>query len=228
MSRRGTSWDFPGVPESRALPARLGRTWQNLRTKGTWSVVRALLSRLGVRITPYYWVKETLPAEIPDHLTALPDGLTWRELGQDEIAALPPPPEADEGVHPHAMLSEAVSSGNHCLGIFRGDEIVAFTSFSTGVSMSRFHPVAMGPTEAYLYNMFVLPAARGHNLAGILRYRNYEVLRGLGRDTFYSVTVTSNTPSWRFKEKLSARKVFLGVHVELFGRWPLRLVVKRY
>jgi hypothetical protein len=216
------------VPESRSLPARVGRTWQNVRTKGTWSVVRALLGRLGIRITPFYWVKETLPPEIPAHLTALPEGFSCRELEHAEIAALEHYHDGQEGVNQHRMLQDVASRGYRCLGILRDGEIMAFTSFSTDVSLSRFHPVALAPNEAYLFNMYVLTAARGHNLAGILRYRNYEVLRDLGRDTFYSITVASNTASWRFKEKLKARKVFFGLYVDLFGVWVLRPVLRRY
>ncbi len=216
------------MPESRTLSARAGRTWQNLRAKGALSVARALLIRVGVRITPYYWVEERPPTDIPAELMTLPDGFTCRELGRDEVVALTPPPEGEPGSHEYALLAEAVAEGSICLGIFRGAELVAFTLSSTDKSMSRFHPVELGPTQAYLHNMYVVPTARGHNLAGILRNQNYQALRALGRNTFYSVTVASNTASWRFKEKLNARKVLLGLHVNIFNRWTLRPVLKRY
>ena len=48
----------------------------------------------------------------------------------------------------------------------------------------------------------------------IMRYRCYETLRDLGRDTFYSVTITSNKPSWRFKQKLGANAELKDVAVE--------------
>lgn len=76
--------------------------------------------------------------------------------------------------------------------------------------------------------MYVLKAFRGNNLAPILRYKNYEILKGMGRDTFYSVTEYFNTASLRFKAKLNARVIFLALYVEIFKRYRFRWILRRY
>ena len=86
----------------------------------------------------------------------------------------------------------------------------------------------MEPNEAYLYDMYVKKAFRGRNLAPALRYKSYEVLKDMGRDTFYSITERSNTASFRFKQKLGAKLVFLGLYVEFFGKFRKRWALKRY
>lgn len=216
------------MAESRSLPARLGRTWQNVRTKGTWPVVRTLLARAGLRVTPYYWMREMLPIDLPAHLSVLPEGFTFREIGEEQIAGLNKLGSAEDGRDGERLMRHATDHGYRCLGIMRGDEVVAFTSFATDVSHSLTHQAVMGPNEVYLFNMYVVPEMRGQNLAAILRQKNYELLRAMGRDTCYSITIRENRASLRFKEKLGAKKVLLGVCVQWKGKVVARWVVRRY
>ena len=76
--------------------------------------------------------------------------------------------------------------------------------------------------------MYVLKAFRGNNLAPILRYKSYEILKRMGRDTFYSVTECFNAASFRFKAKLNARVIFLALYVEIFKRYRISWILRRY
>ena len=59
--------------------------------------------------------------------------------------------------------------------------------------------------EAYLWNMYTMESFRGMNIAPYLRYKSYEVLKGMGRDKLYSISEYFNTPAIKFKLKLNAK-----------------------
>ena len=82
-------------------------------------------------------------------------------------------------------------------------------------SLCRF---SLEAHEAYLYDAFTVHAYRGNRLAPYVRYQTYRYLSNLGMTTLYSISDALNTPSIKFKKKLNARIVKLGVSVKLFGR----------
>jgi ribosomal protein S18 acetylase RimI-like enzyme len=189
--------------------------------------LRQYFRRKGIQVIPFYYVKELLPADIPTRLTALPEGFEFGVFGEPEIAIIAKFPEHGETASEQLVL-ERFKRGHTCVGMKHQGEIVAFTWFALDATHSKIHPLAMQPNEAYLFNMYVVPEVRGHNLASILRYKSYEILRNMGRDTFYSITLTSNQASWRFKQKLNAQRMFLGVYVDLFGKFEGRWILRRY
>lgn len=188
---------------------------------------RQIMRRLGIRAVPFYYVRELLPKHLPAAQGLLPDGFTFAEFGAREVEEIAAFREHGDEVTAPGLL-ENLSRGDRCLGILRGEEIVAFSWFSVERSRSELYTVFMGPGEAYLFNIYVKPTIRGQNLAVILRHRSYEVLREIGRDTFYSLTQVSNKPSWRFKQKLGAEKVLLGLYLSLFGKFEGRWILRRY
>lgn len=212
---------------SRSLATRVRQAWGRVRSQSLRVTLRYYLRRMEIRVIPFYYVKELLPPDIPGDLTALPEGFDFEVFGEKEIAIITSFPEQDApftGAH----LRESLKRGHTCLGVKHQGEIVAFTWFALDATHSKLHPVAMQPNEAYLYNMYVLPEVRGHNLAPILRFKSYEILRTMGRDTFYSITLTSNQASWRFKQKLNAQRVFLGLYVDFLGRFDGRWTLRRF
>lgn len=192
-----------------------GRLWRNLRR------------RTGAEFVRFYWVKETLPAETPERLTVLPEGFTFSEFGEAEVDLVAKLSQRG-APFTEARVQDAFARGHTCFGLKFQGEIVAFSWFALNESFTMLYPVSLKPNEAYLFNMFVQPAFRGHHLAPILRQRSYEVLRGLGRDTFFSITVVSNEASWRFKQKLGAQRVLLVWYLALAGKFERRWVIRRY
>jgi hypothetical protein len=176
---------------------------------------------------PFYYMKEVLPSKIPSHLTVLPEDFEFSTFVPADVIAMSKHPER-KGYPDEQQLINNLENGDTCLGIKYKNQIAGFTWFSTRDNPSRSYHPSMRNDEAYLYDMFIFNAFRGHNLAPILRYKNYEVLRELGRNTFYSVTWCYNTAALRFKQKLNSKIVLLGVEMSLFKKWRKAIVVKKY
>ncbi|MES2123339.1 MAG: GNAT family N-acetyltransferase [Gemmatimonadota bacterium] len=212
---------------SRGIGQRLTGLWDVTKTRGARVALRHILRRLGIRVIPFYYVRELLPASLSPGLRQLPAGFTFAEFGEREIDEIAAFREYGDEVTGPAPL-ENLRRGDRCLGIRRGDEIVAFSWFSLIGSKSELYASPLGPNEAYLFNIYVKPSIRGQNLAVKLRHHSYEVLREAGRTRFYSLTQASNKASWRFKQKLGAEKVFLGLYLSLFGLFKGRWILRRY
>jgi hypothetical protein len=88
--------------------------------------------------------------------------------------------------------------------------------------------VPLKSNEAYLTDMFTVEGFRGKNLAPFLRYKSYEMLKEMGRDTFYSISISFNTPAVRYKEKLEAKKVNLILLIQLFRKFHTIIKLKTF
>lgn len=215
------------MPEKRSFIVKLKNGLGRMRKDGLLQTLRHYLVRLGIEITPFYYMKEVLPSDIPTYLTAMPEGFEFSVFGSEEVAAINRLSEREDYVSDQKVLDN-LKKGDTCLGIKYKGEIVAFTWFSVEQVRSYLYSSVFKANEAYLYDMYVLKAFRGKNLAPILRYRNYEILKKMGRDTFYSVSECSNAASLRFKEKLNARFVFWALYIGLFGKYHHLWVLRRY
>lgn len=215
---------------------------------GLPGTLKYYMKRFGFRLTQFYYMKETLPAKTPPDLIgvrmtqdprsprqcaaepefiALPDGFEFSIFSLEDVMTISSMPERADYIYAKFVVDK-YNKGDICLGIKFQGEIAAFSWFSLDKCHSPLYFAEMGSKEAYLYDMYVKKAYRGRNLAPVLRYKSYEVLRGMGRDTFYSITERSNTASFRFKQKLNAQIVFLGLFVELFRKFRRTWVLKRY
>jgi GNAT superfamily N-acetyltransferase len=219
------------VDQTNHLASTWNRFLEKARSEGVpRALLRALLHylrRVGFEVRPFYYMREVLPDEIPEHLTRLPEGFEFSVFGRDDVLAVSRLEERLWYVGERYVIDN-LTYGDACLGIKYRGEIAAFTWYSLVSSRDEWYPVTMKRNEAYLYDMYVLKAYRGNNIAPILRYRNYQVLEGMGRDTFFSLTEYLNVPSFRFKRKLGAQAVFLGVYVGLFKRRRARFVLRRF
>ncbi len=216
------------MPEKEPFISTLQRARERLRREGILSLLLRCLTRVGIRVSPFYYMKESLPPRPPGGTGSLPGGYEFSAFGLDDVRHISTLPERRHYVDPGYVLRN-FNKGDLCFGIkFRG-EIVAFTWVSLKECREIFHHAAMLGNEAYLHDMYVLKAFRGRNLAPVLRYKTYEILHGIGRDTYYSITEYFNASSSRFKQKLNATPVFLGVYIELFKTWRrYRRVIRRY
>ena len=209
------------------LSSKWSRFLERVRNEGVLFALLHYSRRVGILIQPFYYMKETLPAEFPEHLTKLPEGFEFSVFGRDDVMAISRLEERKGYVNERYVIDK-LDKGDACLGVKRHGKIVAFTWYSLAQSDSHIYPVTMQKNEAYLYDMYVLKEYRGFNIAPILRYRTYEVLTSMGRDTFYSVTELSNSASRRFKQKLGAQPVLLGVYLRFVNKYRVRWVLRRY
>lgn len=138
--------------------------------------VRWWLTRIGVQIAPYYWIKEG------EHPIALPP--LWEESGFSfgfvDAADL----ERISCQHPEAFpvehiacLSAKLQTGSRCFGARYRDQTVALMSIDLHKAEFLGNSIPLAPSEAYLGDMFTLNEFRGRNIAPHLRYRAYAALR---------------------------------------------------
>jgi GNAT superfamily N-acetyltransferase len=127
-----------------------------------------------------------------------------------------------------ARIMERFDHGNRCFAVWDGDTVLAGTwcDFETLSHAPELR--ALAPGEVYLFDAYVSPAARGRNLAPIMRAACYDACRALGRTTMLSFTDYFNESSHRFKAKLGARKLALRIQVTLFRRWSKTFTLRRY
>ena len=189
-------------------------------------MARDYLAKLGVEITPFYWMEEKVPDQVPTHLDADFKGYEFSLFGLEEIKEICKLPERKFMSEEH--ITKIFHQGKKCFGAKYRGEIAGFIWFDLTESCTRFWPTTLKNNEAYIFDMYVLRSFRGKNLAPVLRYKAYGILKELGRDTCYSVTESFNTPSIKVKEKLNAKFVFLGLYVNLFKKYRKRWILRKY
>ena len=184
-----------------------------------------VLAKLGISVVPYYWTQEGVVDGLPPVLQNGFEDYSFSSFGPEDIktiGSLLPRRSEDE-------LLARLDQGKLCFGLKHHGQIAAFTWCELGECSFKWHQVPLNDREAYLFDMNTVESFRGRGLAPYLRYQVYGALKELERDTFYSVTYRFNTPAMRFKEKLGAKFLWLGVGVSLlFGKVRLHRVLKRY
>lgn len=183
------------------------------------------LSRLGLRITPFYLTLEKVSGtEVSPYDTGY-EGYQTGFLGPDDmkiISALPIRTFSTE------HLLRKLADGKVCFGVKHDGKLAAFTW--ANFQECTFHgcPFSLKEDEAYLFDAYTLMEYRGRGLAPFVRYQFYKELTKLGKTRLYSVTDCFNKSANRFKQKLGARNLEMGVYAELFKRWKFPCTLKRY
>lgn len=212
----------------------LTRSWLKIRYyhKGLpWYglVLRVLidgLSKLGLRIEPYYLMLEGVPAGGLPHLESGLNDYTLGFLEPQDMKALAAIPGR---VFSEKELLRRLQEGNRCLGVTYHCEIVAFTWCDLEDCAFEQHRLfSLQENEAYLFDAYTVESFRGRDIAPSMRYRCYQELAKLGRERCYSITVMLNTPAANFKKKLGAQVLELDVFVELLRKWRFHYPLKRY
>jgi hypothetical protein len=101
--------------------------------------------------------------------------------------------------------------------LHRGEPVALMFAF-LGKTDTIYGTLPLAGDEAYLAEMHTRVPFRGRNLAPHLRHHAYVALAGMGKTRLYSVSNAFNAQSIRFKEKLDARFLWLGMRIALFGR----------
>lgn len=120
------------------------------------------------------------------------------------------------------------NAGQRCLGLKYKDELASFMFIN--LTECDFTPqiIPLKNDEAYLAYMYTMKAFRGKNLAPYLRYKSYEILKKMGRNKIYSVSIYFNSSALRYKEKLNAKNLKLALYIEIFKKIKWRFNLKTW
>lgn len=176
----------------------------------------------GLRVTPYYVVREGIWGKGMPGLEKEREDYTPRLLGVEDMAPL-------NRLRPNAFtvdhLIQRLRDGHLCLGLIQDGKVVAFNWANPNESSGNLCRFRLNAHEAYLYDMFTVHAHRGKKLAPYLRYQSYRYLSHQGMTQLYSISDAFNTPAIRFKKHLNAQFVKLGVSITLFRRRQLNFTL---
>jgi hypothetical protein len=132
----------------------------------------------------------------------------------------------------HAYSEEGMlkllEKGKKCLALRHHGEIASLMYIDMDECDFASLDLKLKVDEAYLTYMYTMDEFRGKNLAPYLRYRSYEILKELGRDKTYSVSVLFNSSAIRYKEKLNAKNLKLILYLELFKKIKWSITLRNY
>ncbi len=203
----------------------LKRMWLKARYSSPLRLIFDGLGRIGIRINPYYVVLEGLFNGSLPHLETGFDEYDIGFLGPQDmkaIAAIPGRNISEE------KLILKLRENKKCFGLKYRGELAAFTWCDLDEYNFGDYRFSLKKNEAYLFDAYTLMSFRGKRIAPYLRYQCYKELTKLGRNKLYSISDYFNTPSIRFKKKLNARFLELGLFIELFKKWHFSSRLKKY
>jgi GNAT superfamily N-acetyltransferase len=193
---------------------KLHLIWYRMRHGLFLMSISHLLRRVGIILLPYWIELEGL------------DGFTEPQPKDDESPYRISSLDSSEIEGLYKLLSwnlddlkERQNSKYGGYGLYRKDELAAFTMVRFESFNFRGKEFILKSHEAYLENMYTFEAFRGKNLAPYLRYKCYQLLASEGKTRCYSITNTFNKSSLRFKQKLNAKHLELWLHLGLFNRF---------
>jgi hypothetical protein len=182
------------------------------------------LARIGIKIFPYYWVQEGINStEVPEIRGIISD-YTIEFIEAEEIKKI------DENLGTYSLegLLAYFDAGKKCLGLKYKNELASFMFINLTECDFTSSNILLKNDEAYLAYMYTMKAFRGKNLAPYLRYKSYEILKKMGRNRIYSVSIFFNSSAVRYKEKLNAKNLKLLLYIEIFKRLKWRFTLKTY
>lgn len=186
--------------------------------------IRNQLARIGIEITPYYWVQEGLYTEIiPQPQGALSDYSLFTLDGEGIQSII-------HNIRGYTLedFLHRQEEGQLCYGMKYKDEIAAIMWANLKECVFRPGNSKLGKDEAYLHSMYTLESFRGYNIAPYLRYKCYEALNMMGRDKLYSITEYFNKSAIKYKQKLQAKNLDLYLIINLFGKFRWFFHLKSY
>ncbi len=125
-------------------------------------------------------------------------------------------------------LQKRIKQGHKCFALKTDGSIAAFTWCNPNeIHHYKLSSRTLKQREAYLYDAQTHYNFRGRNLAPYLRYKSYYALNLMGFDILYSCSDYFNRPAIRFKQKLNARFLSIGMNLNLIGLYKKSWVIKQ-
>ena len=178
-----------------------------------------------VKILPYVLMEEKYIEGLEPTLRPSLNDLELVPLNRNDIWEIASHEEVLESAND--MIAQ-LERGRLCLGLKYKGKIAAYTWCDLEVCSFKNWTMKLNSDEAYLYDARTFKSFRGKKLAPYLRYQLYKHLIALGRTKFYSISLPTNVSSFKFKEKLGAKRLKKKVYVSLFQRFNKHFLIKNY
>jgi len=187
-------------------------------------VLKRRIIRMGIEISPYYLFREGMENSAIPAIKGLESDYSFGTLLSADMERME---NNGSGLTPENFL-DFFKAGQKCIGIKHEGKVAAFMWINFSELKHKAFLLQLKCNEAYLLNMFTMEAYRGKNLAPYLRYKSYELLHEMGRDTLYSISEYFNTPAIKFKRKLNARILKLSLYIRIFKKFERDFTLKTY
>lgn len=181
------------------------------------------LSRLGIKIVPYYLFEESKNFLSTDIKPLLDEPFETILLGRSDVELLKGLEKLSETP---ADFSKLWNAGCSCIGLKGEGAILAYGWFDLLRCNYKYLSFALQGDEAYAFNFYTARHMRGRNIAPFLRTILYAYLESMGRNRIYSISEKFNTSAMKFKEKINAKPLCYYVYVNLFNRVGKNIMIK--
>lgn len=183
------------------------------------------LGRVGIHIVPYYLMAEGIADDPIEQYEQGFEEYQTSLFGEDDMAELA---KTGGGMVLEEKNLERLRAGCLCLGLRHQGKIAAYTWCDMRDICFLDYRYPLHSHEVYLFNAETLIDYRGKGLAPYLRYQLYKELASRDKTTLYSITNCLNRSSFRFKEKLGAKRVELNLGIKVFKYLQLNFQIKHY
>ncbi len=200
--------------------------WQKARHSHPLRLVVDGLWKMGISIRPFYVFQEGLSDTKISEWHGKFDGYKLAFLEPQDMEEISKIPFRNDSSL--EQLCRRLREGKRCLGMKHRGELVAFTWCDFDRFDFESFCFDLSKDEAYLFDAYTLEPYRGKGVAPYLRDQIYRELDLLGKKRLYSVSDCFNTPAVKFKMKLNAKIIELGLFVKLFGKWRFGRIIKKY
>ena len=202
----------------------LKRIWKTFRFGLLFNEIRYLLIQIGIEISPFYWTQEGISNQIPPIPKNGCKGYFFDFFGSAEMKQIAMLAKN----HPEELLLSRLKEKKLCYGLKYNNHIASFNWFDLYECNYKGNNHLLDNNSVYLFDGYTMKQFRGLNLAPYLRYKSYDVLKKMGKKSFFSVTQLTNTPAINFKKKIGAKFLWLGVYVSIFNKIRHTFIIKRF
>ncbi len=198
---------------------------QKLKYNSIFRILFDGLTKVNIKITPYYLVLEGLFGKtLPQYETGF-DEFELCFLTSSDMKAIAALPDQPMGEH---RLIQMLEKGKKCLGVKKNGCLAAYTWCDLEECNLKWRRFELAPNEAYLFDAYTLIEFRGQEIAPFVRYQLYKELSKLNRTRLYSISTYFNKQSLQFKKKLNARLIDFGIYICLFKKIEFSKILKKY
>jgi len=201
------------------------RIWLKIRYRLLIQEVLARMAGIGIQVQPYYLMLEGLFGGPNPEWESGFDEFSIGFLSNPDMkkaAALSGHPDSED------KLLVRLKEGKKCFAVQYQGEVIGYTWCDFEECNFVGHRFPLKKNEAYLFDAYTSRSFRGRNIAPYMRYQCYKELAAMSRSRLYSITLFFNTSSMKFKQKLNAKPLKLGLYVDLFKRWHFDVRLREY